>query len=242
MNGRVISIILQTICLVWFCSDIQISGAQTAEPDRGQLWSSVYVNYDLNDRIRAQAFMERHNGEDVSYKQNRIGGLLSYRMKRILKPIDQNDDEDRYNLVVGAGYQYVRTDQDDSYQQEHRIMVESTPKYVVPFGFLLQDRNRIEFRWMDGVYGFRYRNRLSADRPMKAGKVRLVPYATGELFWDRNYDAWNLNQYAFGVRLPYKRRVRADIYYMRQNCTTCTSDSLNIFGVRVNLFFRRTRK
>lgn len=235
--------ILLTVVL-FGCFLVRVCDAQTSEPDQRQVWSSLYVNYDLNDRIRLQAIAEKHNGEDASYNQTRIGGLVSYRMKRIVEQLhdDNNDDEDRYNLVIGAGYQYLKTDQSATYKQEHRIIFQSTPKYVVPLGFLLQDRNRVEFRWIDGVYGFRYRNRLSVDRPFKRGKVRFIPYATGELFWDRNYHAWNVNQYAFGVRLPYKKLLRLDTYYLRQNCTTCSADPLNVFGVRVNLFFRRTRK
>lgn len=66
----------------------------------------------------------------------------------------------------------------------------------------------------------------------------FTPYATGELFWDRNHHSWNQNQYAFGVQLPYKRHLMVDTYYLRQNCTTCSEDPLNVWGVTLNLYFR----
>jgi hypothetical protein len=47
--------------------------------------------------------------------------------------------------------------------------------------------DRIEFRWNAGTYDFRYRNRLTIDRPFKIKKLRFSPYAAGELFWDRNH-------------------------------------------------------
>jgi hypothetical protein len=101
----------------------------------------------------------------------------------------------------------------------------------------VQDRSRIEFRWIDDTYNFRYRNKLIVERAFKLRKVRLSPFASGELFWDRNRKSWNQNQYAFGVRLPVKKIFGLDTYFMHQNCTTCTSKSINILGVTGNFYF-----
>ena len=135
----------------------------------------------------------------------------------------------------------MQTNQNDKIKREHRIILQATPKYIPGAGVLVQDRNRVEFRWNDGTYDFRYRNELTIDRPFKLSAFRFTPYAAGELFWDRNHHSWNQNQYAFGVQLPYKKRLMLDTYYLRQNCTTCNQDPLNVFGLTLNLYFRRKK-
>ena len=161
-------------------------------------------------------------------------------MKRILKRHrDDINEENEYNLVVGGGYEFLKTNQINSTKVEHRVLVESTPKYMLPARFLVQDRSRIEFRWNGGTYNFRYRNKLTVDRPFKINKFRFQPYASGELFWDRNHHAWNENQYAFGVQFPYKKLLMLDTYFLRQNCTTCSQDPVGVFGIKLNFYFRR---
>lgn len=205
-----------------------------------EMWPAVHATFDVKPRIGVQAFFEKHNGEDASLSQWKVGAIVSYRMSRILtKHRDDIDNENEYNLAVGGGYEFVQTNQTNGAKREHRVMVQTTPKYIPGGGVLLQDRSRAEFRWVDGVYDFRYRNKLTADRMFKTSKFRFTPYASGELFWDRNHHAWNENQYAFGVKLPYKKLLMLDTYYLRQNCTTCSQDPVSAFGVTVNFYFRR---
>ena len=204
-----------------------------------EVWPELRATFDVKPRIGVQAFFEKHNGEDASLSQWKVGAIVSYRMRRILtKHRDDIDHENEYNLAVGGGYEFVQTDQTNSTKREHRIMVQTTPKYIPGGGVLLQDRSRAEFRWVNGVYNFRYRNKLTADRAFKTSKFHFTPYVSGELFWDRNHHAWNENQYAFGVQLPYKKLLMLDTYYLRQNCTTCSPDPVGVFGMTLNFYFR----
>ncbi|HET6862416.1 MAG TPA: DUF2490 domain-containing protein [Pyrinomonadaceae bacterium] len=208
-----------------------------------EVWPSVQVSFDPQPRIGVQLLFEKHNDEDVSRAQWKISAIASYRMKRILnRHRDDIDPENEYNLAVGGGYEYVRTEQTSGNKIEHRVIFQTIPKYVPFWGILVQDRSRAEFRWVDDVYNFRYRNRLTVDREFKLNKVRLTPYVSGELFWDRNHHAWTENQYKFGVQLPYKKLLMLDTYYLRQNFTTCSQDPLSVFGIRLNLYFKRKRK
>src|SRR5258705_7739541 len=153
-----------------------------------EVWPAVQVSLDPHPRIGVLLIFEKHNREDVSQNQWKIAAIASYRMKRILnKHRDDIDGENQYNLAVGAGYEYVRTEQTSGNKLEHRVIFQTIPKYVPIWGILIQDRSRAEFRWVDDVYNFRYRNKLIVDREFRLNKVRLTPYAAGELFWDRNH-------------------------------------------------------
>ncbi|PWT94198.1 MAG: hypothetical protein C5B55_03060 [Blastocatellia bacterium] len=214
--------------------------AQTQDPQvANQFWPSLNVNFELNSRARITGVVEKHSGEDAFYEQAKFGVTFSYRMRRIRKHLFGDvDKENEYNLSVAVGYEFRETDDGGTIKHENRLLIQSTPKYILPWHILLQNRNRIEFRWIDAEYNFRYRNKLIVDVPLKIRGFRITPFTSGELFWDRNRKAWNQNQYAFGVRWPLRKWFGVDTYYMRQNCTTCTSDPLNIFGITTNLYFR----
>lgn len=208
-----------------------------AEPSK-QVWATLNASFELSERTRITALAEKHNGEEGGFGQSKTGAVFSYRMKRFGSHLRGDvDKENEYNLILGAGYEFIVTDQNGSSKREHRLLLQSTPKYVFWLGFLAQDRNRIEFRWNAGTYDFRYRNRLTIDRPLKIGKVRFAPYAAGELFWDRNHHSWNENQYAFGVQWPYKKIFMLNTYYLHQNCTTCSTNPLNVAGATANFYF-----
>jgi hypothetical protein len=208
-----------------------------------QAWGALNASFELSEKTRITAVVEKHNGEEGGYGQEKIGAVFSYRMKRFGKHLRGDvDRENEYNLILGAGYEFITTDQNGSSKREHRLLLQSTPKFVFALGFLAQDRNRIEFRWNAGTYDFRYRNRLTIDRPFKVGKVRFTPYAAGELFWDRNHHSWNETQYAFGVQWPYKKIFMLNTYVLHQNCTTCSNNPLNIAGITANLYFDWPRK
>src|SRR5262245_32915102 len=100
--------------------------AQTAGAD-AEIWPKVSVTYDLGTRSRIQGYFEKHDGEDVSLEQWKVGTMFSYRMKRMLQERRHEiDDENKYNLVVGAGYEFIQTDQNGSAKREHRIILQGS--------------------------------------------------------------------------------------------------------------------
>jgi Protein of unknown function (DUF2490) len=229
--------IFLTVALLLVSSEHAFSQDSTTAKE---IWPQLSATYTFPPRLGVKVYTEKHDGEDVSQSQWKVGALLSYRMKRILKRHREDiDEENEYNLVVAGGYEFIRTEQESGTKREHRVFIQTTPKYMLPAGFLLQDRSRAEFRWTDGTYNFRYRNKLIAQRAFKVNNFRYTPYASGELFWDRNKQVWNQNHYAFGVQIPYKKLLMLDTYYLRQNCTTCNPDPLSVFGVTLNFYFRK---
>ena len=202
-----------------------------------EFWPSVKVHFDLPRNARLQLSFERHDGEDARKLQSKFGTLFSFRMKRIVKsPLAGVDSEERYYMTVGVGYERLQP------SGENRLVIQATPRYLPGAGILFTDRSRFEFRWLETGYDFRYRNKLAIQRSFKVEKFRFTPYASGEVYWARNLHAFNENQYAFGVQLPFKRWLMLDTYYQRQNCNTCSKEKVNIFGLTLNLFFGRKEK
>lgn len=229
LHARYILILL--VLLAAFCS----AKGQTESISK-EFWPAIKIHFDF-PRTRLQLTFERHDGEDARNLQSKFGALFTFRMKRIVKNTFVGaDSEERYYLSVGAGYEHLQP------SGENRLVIQGTPRYTLGAGILLTDRSRFEFRWLKTTYDFRYRNKLSVQRSFKVARFRFIPYASGEVFWARNLHAFNENQYAFGVQLPFKHRLMLDTYYQRQNCNTCSHEKVNILGVSLNLFFGKKNK
>jgi hypothetical protein len=196
------------------------------------------VHAQLRSDLRLLAFGGLKKGEDFPYQQGNIGAGIGYQWKRFTNPHSENIDPDKENfLVTGVGYEYLRTIQSGQDKHEDRLAFEATPRFRPPADFLLTDRNRVEFRWVDGDYTTRYRNRFTIERAFLVREFRFVPYASAEFFYDIPKGSWSKEQYAAGLQVPYRRLLMVDLYYLRQNCDTCDPEHLNVFGLTVNVYF-----
>lgn len=225
--------ILALVFLVLSISDIALCQIPTAQTE---VWPKLSATTDLRPKTRLQIFGGTQNGGDFQWN---LGAMLSYRMKRMVLRQPDIDEENEHLLVLGAGYEYVQTIENGKKKRENRIIFQGTARYNLAAGFLATDRNRLEFRWVNGAYNFRYRNKLVIKRAFRINRFRLAPYASGELFRDRNRHSWNQNEYSFGVELPYQKRFMIDIFYLHQNCTTCNQQHVNVAGLTLNLYFKR---
>jgi hypothetical protein len=209
----------------------QTSAQTPTDTPEKDLWPTLSATFEFSSRFHLQATAENHHSIDSPFDQWELGAIFIY--ERLLKIWSHDAD-----IVLGGGYEFVRVNENGSIKREHRIVFQSTPKHSIGLGLLVQDRNRLEFRWKEEGYNFRYRNKLIIDRPFQIGSVAFIPYAAGELFWDRNSHAWNENRYAFGVRLPYKKALVLDTFYLRRNCTGCRRTPTDVLGMTVNLYIK----
>lgn len=211
-----------------------------AQGSSEEFWPSAKLNLGLGKRAGIQVQAEKQSGEDISRTQRKLSVIGSYRVKRLVSILEENiDQEKNYNLVLGAGYEYLDTDDTGKIKNENRLVIQGTPNYSFkPLKLLLQDRNRVEFRWVSGVYSTRYRNKLTVERTFRYEQFVITPYTSGELFHDGQHKNWNENQYSFGVIWPYKKLLSIDTFYMRQNCTTCKEAHVNAVGLTVTVFWK----
>lgn len=218
-------------------ADAQTSG------NKEELWPTLKATIEVRPKTRIQLHVGKQNGEDLARTQWNFGVMGSYRMKRLVQSgLGDIDDEKNHMMTLGAGFEYLHTNDDGSIKTEKRIVVQSTPTYLIPgAGLHFQDRSRIEFRWVNGAYSTRYRNKLTIQRSLKLDRFHFTPYSTGELFYDGKSKSWNQNQYAFGVIFPYKKVLSLDTYFLHQNCTTCKEPHVNAAGVTLNIFLNLVR-
>lgn len=227
------------VVMILVCSAVSLP-AQTSTGDESpkEFWPAVKLNLDVRPRVRLQFNFERQNGEEVADPQWKKTAMISFRLKPLFNRLARDVDSDnKYVVSVGIGYEHIRKESIGQKSIEHRVMFDSIPRYSFA-KVLIQNRNRLEFRWLSNGYDFRYRNRLTVQRAFKIKQIKFTPYAWGEVFWDRRHHSWNENQYAVGVQMPVRRRFIIESYYLRQNCNTCGDEHVNAIGLTLNIFLK----
>lgn len=206
-----------------------------------EVWPDVDAHIQLPSNFRVLVFGGTEQAIGFPYQQWYAAGGLGYQLKSILTPHLENIDQDKeHYLVFGGGYEFLRTIQSGKTSDENRIALDGVFSFRPTGRFLVLDRNRVEFRWIDGVYSTTYRNKLLVERDFLLRRFRFSPYGSVEVFYNGAQSSWNQEWYYVGIQWPHKRIFMVDTYYQRQNCTGCTPTNWNVAGVTLNFYFRNT--
>lgn len=84
---------------------------------------------------------------------------------------------------------------------------------------LVSNRGRVDLRFIDGEYSWRFRSRLSVEKEFSIGRVRMNPYVRGELYYDSRFDAWSRTEWVGGAAFPLNRRIEREGYFCYQHDT-----------------------
>jgi hypothetical protein len=148
-------------------------GAQTV-----QVWPEVDVFVRLNAKARLLLVATTVKEAD-QVTDGEFGVSVDVHLKpirRAPKLLFQLDESKNQVLTIRAGYRYLPSYSGGS--TENRGLLEATARYPLTRHFghvLLSNRHRIDFRVIYGEYSWRYRNRLSTERELSVGPVRLNP-------------------------------------------------------------------
>jgi hypothetical protein len=209
---------------------------------RNELWPEIDVHIDVRPKVRLFLLgTVSKTAEDGEFRhakgfEAQVGAHVDYIPNQ--------------NVVLRTGYRYGTSvgSTDDPFK-EHRLVTEQTLRQLLPGDLLLSDRNREDFRFVDGDFSFRYRNRVTLERELHLFKGRTItPYVSGEIFYDTRYNTWNRNRFAVGVQaalragplrkmLMPKRQVILDLYYMRQNDSRSDIQHVNAIGAALGFYF-----
>jgi hypothetical protein len=106
------------------------------------------------------------------------------------------------------------------------------------WSLLLSDRNRFDFRWREGEFNWRYRNRLKFERTFPAGRFELTPYVHAEAFCSLNQQMWTRARYTVGMEWAITKRVVLEVYVARQNEFRSTLPTFRAIGLALQFYFR----
>jgi hypothetical protein len=234
---------ISVLTLVLFLVVIGTQAARAQQPaTRNEFWPEIDVYIDVKPKIRLYLLGTVSKSAEDGELRNAQGFEA-----QIGAHIDYIPSE---HVILRAGYRFgTSVGKTDEPFKEHRLLTEQTLRKMLPGDLLLSDRNREDFRFVNGDFSFRYRNRVTLEREFHLFKKRTVtPYASGEIFYDTRYNTWNRNRFAVGVQtslrrgpvrkilLP-KRQVILDLYYTRQNDSRSEIQHVNSIGAVLAFYF-----
>ncbi|NOT60383.1 MAG: DUF2490 domain-containing protein [Acidobacteria bacterium] len=211
---------LKTICLLLCAAPCF---AQNAQPTNDvQWWPDMQLTWRIKPNFGVVLFgtirRGQHNDAAIT-KQRGLG--FNWTAHR--------------NFTVASQYRKViNTFTPERRTEEDRLHFDFTPRANLGKGFVVTDRNRIEFRNLNGVFATRYRNRSQIERPLHVTldghEHTLTPYFSVEVFYDSRTQAWSRKQIYTGARLPVIEHVTFNGFYMKQWDAVARPGYLHVIG------------
>ena len=216
------------------------AAAQTSDSTM-ESWPEFDFYIKLNEKARIFALYTATKPDSLgSYADGQTGVHVDfYAVPGLRKKLIQYADASRSKMMMlRAGYLLTRPKNGSTTSTEHMAIVEATGRAHLPAGWLLSDRNRVDFRWVDGNPKHRYRNRLKLERTFDVSRFQLTPYAHVELFYDIKGREWTRLRYAAGMEWNITKRIILEGYYLRQNTWASVPQFVNVLGTAVQFYFR----
>jgi hypothetical protein len=198
----------------------QSASPPQAEDLTNEFWPEVDFYLNLNKRSRLlfmytgtkpralDAFSDGQTGVYFDF-----WGIPAFRIG-----VFQTPDLSRSKVVLlRAGYLFSRPKNRSEASIEHMLSAEGTGRAHFGWSLLLSDRNRFDFRWRDGQFSWRYRNRLKIERTLLLGRFELTPYAHAEAFCSLDQKQWTRARFTAGLEWTITKRVVFEVYFARQN-------------------------
>lgn len=197
--------------------------------------ADLFLKLDSNVRLWAQASDTRDGGDPT---QASIGPSIEFYLKPLVRLKEvaafDLDDATKRPIVLSIGYRYLTAPGSPS---TNRMVLIATTHLPTKFGLLLSDRNRSDLDWSDGKLKWRYRNKLTIEKPVAIRSYHPSPYASVEVYYESQYQKWSTTEVYLGCLLPILHHFELDPYYEHQNNTGKSPNSqLHGIGLKLNIF------
>jgi len=211
-------------------------GVRSQESNSREFWPEVDVYVPLNEKVRLFFLFTITKSEETrDNTEGQFGAHVDYTINQ--------------RLVLRAGYRYGFSITEANPFKEHRPLVEQTLRQRLPLKMLLSDRNREEFRFVNGDFSFRYRNRLMLEREFVLPRRSITPSGSIEVYHDSRFKVWNRNRLTVGLQVQLRKafpllslvtprkQVILDIYYTKQNDSRSQPNHINAVGAALAIHF-----
>jgi hypothetical protein len=206
-----------------------------------QFWPETDVFVRLNDSSRLFFLWAGTRTEEAGYTDGQAGAHVDLFLPPFLfkdRASKHPDIARNKFLTVRLGYLFGRTP--GGYADpftEHTPTAEANSRFFVG-SLVLTNRNRGDFRFVNGVFTPRYRNRIKVEGTIPLGRLALTPYAHAEAFYDWRYNAFHRFRYTAGGELQLTGRIVIESYYLRQVDSRSEQRAENIAGLALQIYLR----
>jgi len=203
-----------------------------------QLWPEVDVFVKINPRVRLyfSAAGTKENGESTDAD---FGASIDVHVKPLVslknKRSDNRDESKSKLMLLRAGFHYIPSREGPT---ENRIVLEAIPRVPLKAGLVASARNRVDLRFIDSDFSWRFRHRLGIERNFAIGTYEITPYARAEFYYDGTYRKWSRTALTAGCVFPIRKRSEIEAYFEHQNRTEKSpNQQVKALGIQLNFYF-----
>ena len=196
----------------------------------------AYLTVKSNIRVYVETKEDRDGGDPEQFT---FGPSIQYYLKPWLRlkrvTVFDLDDTKSRPLILESGYRLIKEPNSPS---ENRALESVTSHFPLVAGILASDRNRVDLDWKNGVFSWRYRNKLTLQRTFAIRSYHFVPYVAAEVFYESQYSKFSSTDLYAGCLFPVGKHVEFDSYYEHENDTGKSPNRQeNYIGLALYLYF-----
>jgi hypothetical protein len=216
--------------------------AQTAPPadDQKQFWPELdlYQGLSPHSRLFGEALYTLGANDLSDHAQYDVDLDLFLKPRDLLADLRRGArslvEERTEGLQLRVGYQYAQSIQAAGGYVQNLILAEATIRRTA-WGILAADRNGFDWRWTNGEWSTRYRNRLQLQRSFRVRDYEITPYVNAQIYYTITSSEWSGVGYEAGVQFPVLRRFTVEPYFALQNSWGGSPSSTLAFGLKLVL-------
>lgn len=211
-----------------------------AQTTGNEFWPELDFYVQQNEILRFVMVDASDQDRQVSYQRGKFAYYADFAVRPVFrKDLRWKSDvfRQRY-LSFRTGYEYLPSLSKNVLSHENRAIVEITPRYRLPGAIVVDNRNRVEVRFIEGESPVvRYRNRLQFSRDLGISNFSFTPFTSVEAFYDGRYGVWDLVRYEFGSDFPIGPHVVVEPYGALEHDTRGQPPHVHAIGLTVKFFF-----
>jgi Protein of unknown function (DUF2490) len=173
-----------------------------------EIWPELDLSFPLREPLRLLLTGSgTRDSESGDKSQGTFAAYFDYRISQ--------------NISVRAGYEYLENLKLSTGAREgveHRQVYDFNYYWHLGEDTQIADRTRVDVRDQAGRTTYRCRNRLLFTHELAIRRVRLIPYASAEAFYDTQYDQLNRLQFRLGTTLLFCPATRHVSYHQVRGC------------------------
>jgi hypothetical protein len=206
-----------------------------------QVWPEVEAYYRFNERFRLYSEISGTRSSS-EYTDGTAGIYIDYFAKPWLasrrNDVDMTDSSAGYYWWFRMGYSYSNAPPDQKKKVVNIFETETNNSFHLPADFVLQSRNRLDWRWVNGDFEPIYRPRLKFIRNLKTEYLTFNLYAQTEYYFYLNDNSDDRFRLTFGTVIKVLKWMDFETYYTHQFQNKQYVAPLDAFGIQLDLYFK----
>jgi hypothetical protein len=206
-----------------------------------QIWPEVEAYYRINERFRLYSSVSGTKS-NAEYTDGTAGIYIDYFAKPWLNgrrnETEMTDSSQGYYWWFRTGYSYSNSAPGDKPKTVNILETETNNAFFLPAKIVLQSRNRLDWRWVNGDFQPLYRPRLKFIRNLKTEYLTFNLYTWAEYFFYLNDNTQDRFRIALGTVIKVLKCMDFETYFMHQFQNKQNVAPLNTVGLQLDFYFR----